>query len=207
MRKQSVNARWFQDQLRLRGLTQRNLARVLGVDPSAVSNVLSGKREMKLEEATALAKLFALPLDEILINAGIKPPASSGPTAVKIVGWVDENLRVHLGEVRGAKTAPLPSFGGGGARGVQALRFQANGGQVSAFLDGTVVYFRDVKSVLPDILGKLCVVKVRGEEWLRVAVVKRAYSAGHWSLEGPSGTIVAQDVVFDAASPVLWMRM
>jgi transcriptional regulator with XRE-family HTH domain len=61
---------WFQDALLSIGKTQADLARQLGLPPSAVSRMLRGERQMKLAEAVATAEFLGVSQEEILRRAG-----------------------------------------------------------------------------------------------------------------------------------------
>jgi phage repressor protein C with HTH and peptisase S24 domain len=69
---------WFQETLERAGTTQADLARHLGLAPSAVSRMLRGERQMKLLEAVQIASFLGVTQDEVLRRAGddtAQPPA------------------------------------------------------------------------------------------------------------------------------------
>lgn len=61
-----VDTDWFRDRLAAVGMTQRQLARKLALDPSAVSLMLRGRRQVKLAEAKELADALAVQVDEVM---------------------------------------------------------------------------------------------------------------------------------------------
>lgn len=65
-----MDASWFQQALERAGVTQADLARHLGLAPSAVSRMLKGERQMKLLEAVQVAQFLGLSQDEVLRRAG-----------------------------------------------------------------------------------------------------------------------------------------
>jgi phage repressor protein C with HTH and peptisase S24 domain len=70
---------WFQEALDRAGATQADLARQLGLAPSAVSRMLRGERQMKLLEAVQVAQFLGVSQDEVLRHAGDEsatPPAT-----------------------------------------------------------------------------------------------------------------------------------
>jgi phage repressor protein C with HTH and peptisase S24 domain len=72
---------WFQGALDRAGVSQADLARHLGLAPSAVSRMLKGERQMKLLEAVQVAGFLGVSQDEILRHAGEEstaPPAEPG---------------------------------------------------------------------------------------------------------------------------------
>jgi phage repressor protein C with HTH and peptisase S24 domain len=73
-----MDGHWFQDQLRRAGHTQAELARALGIDPSAVSKLFKGERQLKLVEASHLARFLNLPYEEVVRRAGVDQPPGGG---------------------------------------------------------------------------------------------------------------------------------
>lgn len=67
----SVDSRWFQSQLALNRLSQRRLAKLIGLDPSAVSLMFRGKRRMTAEEAAMVSRLLNVDVQEVMTRAGI----------------------------------------------------------------------------------------------------------------------------------------
>ena len=68
---------WFHQALERAGHTQADLARHLGLPPSAVSRMLRGDRQMKLLEAVHTAQFLGVSQEEVLKRAGdtdVPPP-------------------------------------------------------------------------------------------------------------------------------------
>jgi phage repressor protein C with HTH and peptisase S24 domain len=61
---------WFHQALETAGHTQADLARHLGLPPSAVSRMLRGERQMKLLEAVQTAQFLDVSQEEVLRHAG-----------------------------------------------------------------------------------------------------------------------------------------
>lgn len=86
-----TDTRWFRERLSDAQLSQRKLAQHLHLDPAAVSLMLRGKRKMSTKEATELAKLLRVPVQEVVLRAGntatvpvghtvqFNPPAAKAP--------------------------------------------------------------------------------------------------------------------------------
>jgi transcriptional regulator with XRE-family HTH domain len=77
-----MDTNWFQEGLDRAGVTQADLARHLGLAPSAVSRMMRGERQMKLLEAVQIALFLDVSQDEVLRHAGEPPaipPAPSEP--------------------------------------------------------------------------------------------------------------------------------
>jgi len=76
-----MNATWFQETLERAGMSQADLARHLGLAPSAISRMLKGERQMKLLEAVQIAGFLGISQDEVLRHAGAsgEATATAGP--------------------------------------------------------------------------------------------------------------------------------
>jgi len=94
-----IDTRWFQDLLTDRRLSQRRLAREIGIDPSAVSLMFRGKRRMQMAEAAQVARLLGVPLDDVIRHAGIHTetmaPLDIQEIAVPLVYMVDGHAELH----------------------------------------------------------------------------------------------------------------
>lgn len=66
-----MDTTWFKDLLRAKKLSQRSLAKMLDLDPAAVSLMFRGKRRMGMKEAVALSKLLGVGIQEVNRRAGI----------------------------------------------------------------------------------------------------------------------------------------
>lgn len=66
-----VDTRWFQNHLADVSMSQRRLAKVLGVDAAAVSLMLRGKRKMTAAEAAEIARILGVGAQEVLVRAGV----------------------------------------------------------------------------------------------------------------------------------------
>jgi len=68
-----MDTNWFQGALDRAGTNQADLARHLGLAPSAVSRMLKGERQMKLLEAVQIAQFLGVSQDDVLRHAGDEP--------------------------------------------------------------------------------------------------------------------------------------
>lgn len=68
MANNGVDKGWFLAALADKGLSQRRLAAYMGLDPSAVSLILSGKRRMTATEVAEIARLLDKPVQDVLAH-------------------------------------------------------------------------------------------------------------------------------------------
>ncbi|HVC50513.1 MAG TPA: S24 family peptidase [Stellaceae bacterium] len=74
-----MDAAWFHEALQRAGASQADLARHLGLAPSAVSRLVKGERQIKALEAVQIAAFLGVPPDEVLRHADGAPPPVTEP--------------------------------------------------------------------------------------------------------------------------------
>jgi transcriptional regulator with XRE-family HTH domain len=208
----SVNTAWFKSEILKAGLTQREIASAIKVDPSSVTLILSGRRRIQMGEAVILSDLLNQPLDAILANIGAVGPSveitesvtratvGRAKESIEVSGVLGDDLAIVDESVRGSKVVP----GIEGATGLIVLKVQTSSTRFSG-LDGALIYYRDVGIVDLTAIGKLSIVEVGKMKLLRVA--KRGYSPGKYDLTLMDGTVTHQDVVPKSVSPVIWLKI
>lgn len=82
----NIDKQWFVDRWTEKGLTLRKVAKLAGVDPSALSRTLNGEREMKVLEIGKLASILDVPRSEVLahVEGGRKRALPEGDVAARI---------------------------------------------------------------------------------------------------------------------------
>ena len=192
-----INKVWFTDQFAARNISQRQLAFKVGMDPAAMSLVLSGKRKLQIPEAEAIAGELGIPVTDVLANAGLDMAAGASQDAL-VAGWVGNMGDVHEGRVDGPRRVNTPTGMGEATR---VLRFQGNDAT-----DGWLAFYQPGKGVRQDCIGRLCVVRTQ-QGAAYVARLMRGYTAGVWNLIdlfGRGGMI--EGVRVADAAPVQWIR-
>ena len=193
-----TNNAWFVQKLADKRLSQRQLAKMMGLDASAMSLMLRGKRKMDVKEAGDVARLLGVHVDEVLRHAGVTVLERGGPGRVPVTGWIDEEGMVRIGGVMGPSVVDTPP---GLADGAAALRMQT-----ADVRDGWLVFYRPIEGVSLEAVGRLCIVEPEtGRQALRV--VRRGYESGTWSLSAYGGVPRQESGVLVSASPVLWIKM
>lgn len=104
MPQNQVDSRWFQQRLMDQRMSQRAMAKLMGLDPGAVSLMLRGKRGMSAAEAAEIARLLDVAVDEVLLRAGIhgqgakrgKVSVENAPPAGVKDDWQAEFMRKWL---------------------------------------------------------------------------------------------------------------
>ena len=203
-KKPKPNYKWFEHLLKDAQLSQRELARRLNLDPGGLNRRLKGRARLKLEEAAEIARLFNVPVDDVLTNAGVdisEQEAKKGK-AVPMVGWIDGEMGVHVEKVKGLRSVAAPPVP---IAGLKALRFQTAMSQVDE-LDGGIVYYRPTGDVDPDAIGKQCVVTLATGE-TALLVVRPGYQRGRYNLTNRATGQTETDVVLESAARVVWIQL
>lgn len=92
MRYGGVESAWFKGRLSDRNLSQRQLAKHLGLDPAAVSLMLRGRRKANAKEIAEMARLLGVGVDEVMTRLGAGVPvkrASSVEGRVEAVAAIE----------------------------------------------------------------------------------------------------------------------
>lgn len=193
-----LNTRYFKALLADKGMSLRDLAKVMGMNHSQLSlTITAGTRRLQLDEAAQLSQIFSRPLHEIVENAGVNVRPMAG-RRVSVIGAVtgEGTVALHASDVVERTTAPEDIIGE-----VSAVQFRTAGTPLD-WMDGWVCFYRPASEVAPDVLGRLCVARIKGGPVV-VATVKRGYSDGTYNLSGP---VTRESAHLEWAAPILLTR-
>jgi transcriptional regulator with XRE-family HTH domain len=197
----SIDTRWFQNLLADRRISQRGLAKKLGLDAAAVSLMFRGKRRMQMHEAADVARLLGVSLDEVLEHAGIRPPRTESEFSdltVPLVYYMDGQGEMHAmepGERIEIKSA-LPDD-------VIACQCRTAMSQLE-HMDRWVLFFqaplRD--GVQPEAVGRYAVMRLRGGV-MTAGYLRPGYTRGTYAIHGPMNIV---DARVEWAAPVVLIQ-
>lgn len=125
-------ALWFKARMADVNLSLRGCAKMVGMDPSALSRAVSGQRKLQVDEIAALALTLGVPKPEIEKRLGVK---AEDDGTVAIEGWIDHRGNVELGRT-GERTPRIAGWPDGGI----VFKVHAPHGLIN-FLDGATIYF------------------------------------------------------------------
>lgn len=190
-----MDTQWFRARLADRGLSQRALARQMGLDAGAVSLMLRGRREMKLTEAAEIARLLGAPAEDVIAAAGVR--ISSGGAEVPVVGWVDGLAEIHWQPT--GDTVPHP--GGGLPATISAVQCRTAGSPMG-HMDGWMLFAcaEAPRGVQADAIGRMSLCKLRNGV-IVLGAPHRSYSRSRWDIVGPAATATGADLEW--AVPVM----
>lgn len=198
--KARIDTQWFRGAISDRELSMRKVARLMHLDPSAVSLMLRGRRGMGLQEAAELATILQVPIATILSRAGIKN-TDDGKRLVPLVGAIT-NERVHLSPAPETHVAAPDDVPLDGA----ALVVRAEPGDPMAMQNGWLYYLSNpTPGSVADCIGRFGVAKIKGDALPVVAFVRRSHDRTRYDLICARGAMV-QAAEVEWAEPILWMR-
>jgi transcriptional regulator with XRE-family HTH domain len=196
----AINAKYFRSALADADKSQRDMARALGVDPSAIVMLLKGKRRIQLDEAQKISRLINRPIEEVLAAAGMQIHSSKAqvlPTPdrrMRLAGYVDENGRILPGD---GDEISVPRFVPADA---MVLVFRPAHGN---WLAGALFIVRPSISIEPTAVGRCCWVKPSDGDSI-IAHFDRGLTRDGWTLRTPTGdTHQAQVTAVSAVSLII----
>jgi hypothetical protein len=192
-----IDTQWFIDRLAERRLSQRQLAKLMGLDSAAVSYMLRGKRKMSVDEAAQLAVLLQSSTQDILRAAGAPVHTQH---LVPVVGFVGPDGRVAM-DAEGAHDmieAPphMPPD-------TQALQFRTAGTERDGW-DGWLAFLSQNQKPPDQALGSMALVAIK-HNGLHLAVIKRGYRRGTYNLSDMANR-VTENMELAWACPILWIK-
>ena len=191
-----MNTEWFRQLIAAKKLSQRKLAKLLDLDPAAISLMLRGQRRMTNAEAHQISIILGVPITEVLRQAGIE--VLDDVRRIKVTGHVDDKNVVTLfprkthDRVIGPADVP---------EGAYALQMRSPGKPS----DGWMLFISPAEDDPRAHLGQLCCVAIETGEHM-VAFVQRGYRSGTFNLITSTGDALRTDATLAWASPVMWIK-
>lgn len=194
-----IDSAWFRKQIEAGDMSQRQVARLLKMDASGMSRLLSGERRLQMEEANQLAVLFEQPATMIMARAGVEA-LELGPKGIAVKGAIDANgLLGKLPPGPGRRVPAPPEVPGDAV----AYRVLAEGPCA-----GWVVYAGKFdKTIDPGCVGKLVVAElIDGKMFCRVLTA--GFGRNKWNLTGFFGPNrpALEEVMLAKVAKVLWVK-
>ena len=177
-------------------ISQRGLAKMLEVDPAAVSLMLRGRRRMTPHEAHQISVILGVPLNEVMRQAGIDVDEDVRKSV--IAAHVDEASRVTLMPpgthdlVLGPADCPVGSY---------AVQVRSH----ASIKDGWLLFVTPSQQSANDNLDQLCLVALTDGKQL-LATVRRGYRRDTHNLILWSSNELVADASVAWTSTVLWIK-
>ena len=140
--------------LRKPGKTQAGLARALGRAPSAINNLLAGKRRLRADEIARIARYLEEPPPHIYGDDGLAHAADE-TTRVPVLGYVGTGAEAYQYAVSQEHLEIVKAH----RANAETVAVEMRGDSLGLSFDRWLVLFDNVASpVTDDLIGKLCVV-------------------------------------------------
>lgn len=187
---------WFRDKLKDKKLSQRGLAKLLELDPAAVSLMVRGQRKMTPHEAHQISVILGIPLLEIMRRAGID--VTEDVRKAPIAAHMDSygNVVAMPNGTHDTATSPADC-----PVGTYAVQVRAH----TSIKDGWLLFVTPAQNDPADHLDQLCSCATKSGKQL-MGVIRRGYRRDTQNLIlWPSNeTVFDADLVW--VSPVLWIK-
>lgn len=193
-----IDTQWFVDRIAGRKLSQRGLAKLMGLDPAALSLALRGKRKLTLEEAAQLSVLLDVSTTEVLERAGIQ---THGENKVKIIGHLvaDGSVQIVGKGLHEMVEAPpnVPA---------DCVAIQARtAGSSTESIDGWLYFVSADHGNPAQSLGHFALLAIK-DNGMKLAHVRKGYKRGTYNLLIRNSQEVIQNSELAWASPVMWIK-
>lgn len=191
-----MQTNWFRERLADRELSQRGLAKLLDLDPAAVSLMLRGQRRMTPQEAKRLADILGAPVTEVLRRAGVQ--VNDDVQRVSVTGYADAEGIVTLFPSKTYDCVPGPADCPAGTHGIQVR-------SPGMPQDGWLLFCSPAEHEPHQHLDQLCTAALSTGQQV-ISVIRRGYRNGTHNLVNYPSMTVRPDCNVVWASPVLWIK-
>lgn len=193
----TIDTQWFVDRLQQRKMSQRGLAKLMGIDSAAVSLMFRGKRKMTLAEAAQIAVLLQSSTQEVLEAAGV--PITT-ERQVPVIGYMHADGSVGLEPEGTHEMIDAPPGLPGDAVAIQCRTARSE----QDLVDGWLYFLSEMQHNPERAVGTFSMVALKNNG-LQMAHIKRGYRRGTYNIINNTGAIT-QNVELAWASPVLWIK-
>lgn len=191
-----IDRDWFVERLAGRKISQRKLAKHLGLDPAAITLVLQNRRKITNQEAHEMAGLLGVSVSEILRRAGV--PTSDDVRKVAIAGVIGEEGKVTIFPQHSHDMVICPAD-------VPASGFALQVRAASNYKDGWL-YFVSGEQLPPEGMLDKFVVAVTTDGRTHVCIMRRGYKSGTFNLLIVCSKGILENESLSWVSPVVWIK-
>jgi transcriptional regulator with XRE-family HTH domain len=191
-----MNTEWFRQKLAERKLSQRQLAKLMGLDPAAVSLMLRDQRKMTNEEAHFIASTIGVPVTEVLRRAGIE--VLDDVRAVPIRASMNDGGSITLFPEKTYERVHGPADCPSGTHAIQVRA-------PTTVQDGWLLFISPAQQDATELFDRICLVTLKSGQQC-IAVVRRGYRQGTFNLITWPDREQRMDVEIAWASHVLWIK-
>jgi transcriptional regulator with XRE-family HTH domain len=190
-----MDKEWFKAILKTKHLSQRGLAKQLGLDPAAVSLMFQGERRMRMEEAAAISRLLGVGLQEVHRRAGIA--VQEDVSRLRVIFSTDSTSRVMALAAEAIFDFLAPAGCPAGSYGIQVR-------DPRDLRDHSIYVVSSDPN--PNFSGRSLlahVVSSNGEPYL--GYICKGYAPNAHQLYAIDGRVLVEDFSAQVIRPVLWV--
>jgi len=192
----AIDTDWFKEQLRIKGLSTRSLARHLDISPSAASYMLRGVSKIPQDKAQTMADLFGVDLLELYKRMGA--PIDDAQRMVPVEYYMNpERVIVRLPDEE-VFEVPAPFETRSSSICVQI--------RTTDIYDQWLLFTQGPKLDVKDAVNRLCLYENTAGE-LYTAVIRAGYQKGTYDAHSAfnDGRVV-RDIHVTWAAPIAWVK-
>ncbi|MFO0204006.1 MAG: helix-turn-helix domain-containing protein [Alphaproteobacteria bacterium] len=191
-----MNTLWFRERLQDKHLSQRKLAKMLDIDPAAVSLMFRGRRKMTPHDAHQISVILGVPLNEVMRNAGIEVTEDihNCPIAAHVneLGAVTLMPRGTHDLAKGPADCPVGTY---------AVQVRSH----ASIKDGWMLFVTPAQVPAENNLDQMCLVATADGKQV-MAVVRRGYRRDTCNLVLWPSMEILSDAQIAWTSTVLWIK-
>lgn len=191
-----IDREWFLERLVGAKISQRQLAKHLGLDPAAVTLILQDRRKITSNEALQIASLLGVSVAEILRRAGVD--VRDDVRKVPIAGIVADEGKVTFLPEKTHDMVVCPAD-------VPATGFAVQVRAATNYKDGWL-YFASGEKLEPDGLIDKFVISVTDDGRTHLCILRRGYKANTFNLMLICGRTVLENQTIAWVSPIVWIK-
>jgi antitoxin component HigA of HigAB toxin-antitoxin module len=191
---------WIRRGLERPGKTQAGLAKAFGRSPSAINNLLRGRRRLRTDEIAKAARYLEVAPPPLLSGEDFTHVANGAPT-VPVIGYVGAGGLAHRYAVGHGNLDRISTPDAS----AETVAVEVRGDSLGSSFDRWLVFYDDVANpVTDDLIGKLCVVGLSDDRVL-IKTIRRGRRPGLFVLESNTEPPI-NDTPLEWAAQVRAMR-
>ena len=192
----AIDTGWFKEQLRIKGLSVRALARHLDISASAASYMLRGVSKIPQDKAQAMAELFGVDLLELYKRMGA--PIDDAQRSVPVTYYIGTERKILSVPPEEIFSVPAPF-----ETTASSICLQI---RTTDMYDQWLLFTQGPKLTVKDAANKLCLYEdALGD--LYVAIIRAGYQPGTYDAHSAfNDGRVFKGVEVTWASPIAWIK-
>lgn len=132
-----MDIQWFKKRQKQLGVTSHDIGAALSRDRTVVSKILNGHQKMSLDQAKIFARVLEVPIDEVLVRAGLTDPDTAASFQP---GFSDSDAArwIAKDDDRSAEARIVEAFGGG-KPGIDVWRVKTDAVTLAGYMPGDFI--------------------------------------------------------------------